>query len=76
MSRPFAPTWFNAGGKFVLGADAKGAVNAIRHDLQMSRAYFDKLPQRLREHLTCRVVPTLEPIHQAHQIEGLVMGAA
>ena len=60
----------------VVGADAMGAKNAIRHDLQFSRAYFDKLPARVRDHVTCRVVPALEPIFQAHQIDGLEMGAA
>jgi hypothetical protein len=30
----------------------------------------------VRRHLTCRVVDVLEPIQQAHTIEGLVMGEA
>jgi hypothetical protein len=30
----------------------------------------------VRQHLTCRVVNRLEPIVQAHTIEGLVMGEA
>ena len=58
----------------VLGADAPDATNAIRHDLQMSRAYHDSLPPAVREHLSCRVVERLEPIQQAHTIEGLKMG--
>ena len=60
----------------VFGIDAKGAINAERHDLQFSRAYYDELPARVREHVTGRVIPTLEPIFQAHQIDGLVEGAA
>ena len=60
----------------VLGVDAPGAINAERHDLQFSRAYYETLPETLRGHLTCRVVDRLEPIVQAHSIEGLMMGEA
>ena len=60
----------------VLGVDAPGANNAERHDLQVTHAYYDRLPQRVRDHLTCRVVDRLEPIVQAHTIEGLMMGEA
>ena len=60
----------------VLGVDAPGAGNAERHDLQFTRPYYDALPEDLRQHMTCRVVPALEPIVQAHTIEGLVMGDA
>jgi hypothetical protein len=58
----------------VVGADAPDATNAIKHDLQVSRAYFDRLPQGVRAHLNSRVVEQLEPIYQAHTIEGLKMG--
>jgi hypothetical protein len=58
----------------VLGVDAPDARNAERHDLQFSSAYYAGLPERVRPHLTCRVVDRLEPIVQAHTIEGLVMG--
>ena len=60
----------------VLGVDAPGAGNAERHDLQVTRAYNVSLPADLRHHMTCRVVDKLEPIVQAHTIEGLVMGEA
>jgi ectoine hydroxylase-related dioxygenase (phytanoyl-CoA dioxygenase family) len=60
----------------VLGVDAPDARNAERHDLQFTRAYHDALPETLRRHLTCRVVDRLEPIVQAHSIEGLMMGEA
>lgn len=60
----------------VLGVDAPGAINAERHDLQFSRAYYETLPEPVRQHLTCRVVEHLEPIVQAHTIEGLMMGEA
>lgn len=60
----------------VLGVDAPGAINAERHDLQFTRPYYDALPDSLKRHLTCRIVDTLQPIVQAHTIEGLVMGAA
>jgi len=60
----------------VLGVDAPGACNAERHDLQFSRAYYTTLPELVRQHVTCRVVEQLEPIVQAHSIEGLMMGEA
>jgi hypothetical protein len=60
----------------VLGADAPDARNAERHDLQVTRAYHDSLPEAVRAHLTCRIVEQLEPIVQAHTIEGLMMGEA
>lgn len=60
----------------VLGVDAPDARNAERHDFQLTRSYYDALPEDLKSHLTCRVVDKLERIVQAHTIEGLVMGAA
>jgi hypothetical protein len=59
---------------FVLGVDAPDARNAERHDLQVTRSYYEQLPLQARQHLTCRVVESLEAIFQAHTIEGLVMG--
>jgi len=60
----------------VLGVDAPGANNAERHDLQLSRTYYEALPEAVRQHITCRVVEKLEPIVQGHTIEGLMMGDA
>jgi hypothetical protein len=60
----------------VLGVDAPGANNAERHDLQITRTFWDTLPESLQQHLTCRIVDDLEPIFQAHSIEGLMMGDA
>jgi hypothetical protein len=58
----------------VVGVDAPGAGNAERHDLQMTRGYWESLPEAARAHLPARVVDALEPIVQEHTIEGLVMG--
>src|SRR5436190_8571040 len=60
----------------VLGVDAPDARNAERHDLQVTRAFSETLPDDVRQHLTYRLVDRLEPIVQAHTIEGLVMGEA
>lgn len=60
----------------VLGVDAPGAINAERHDLQVTRGFYESLPDFVKQHLTCRVVDKLEPIVQAHTIEGLMMGEA
>ncbi|MGZ8318794.1 MAG: phytanoyl-CoA dioxygenase family protein [Telluria sp.] len=59
---------------FVLGVDAPDGTNADKHDLQVTRAYYDSLPEGVRRHLAGRVVDTLEPIVQGHAIEGLKMG--
>jgi hypothetical protein len=59
---------------FVLGVDAPDGRNADKHDLQLTRAYYEGLPEEVRRHLTCRVVDSLAPIAQAHTIEGLRMG--
>lgn len=60
----------------VLGVDGPGANNAERHDLQITHGYNATLPDNLKQHLTCRLVEKLEPIVQAHTIEGLMMGEA
>lgn len=60
----------------VVGADSPEATNAIKHDLQLSRAFHDSLAPEVARHIHCRVVDELEPIHQAHTIEGLRMGVS
>jgi hypothetical protein len=60
----------------VLGVDAPGAINAERHDLQVTHKFFKRMPDYLKEHLTYRLVDELEPIFQAHTIEQLMMGEA
>ncbi len=60
----------------VLGVDSPTANNAEHHDLQITRRFFETLPQQVRDHLTYRLVDALEPIHQLHQIETLMMGEA
>jgi hypothetical protein len=58
----------------VLGVDAPGAGNDAHHDPAVTRDYWDSLPQRVRDHLSCPIVDELTPITQKHDIEGLVMG--
>ncbi|MBA2314515.1 MAG: phytanoyl-CoA dioxygenase, partial [Chloroflexi bacterium] len=58
----------------VLGVDTRRAEHSDKHDLVVTRGYFDALPDSLRAHLRCRVADTLEPLAQKHDIEGLVMG--
>ena len=59
----------------VLGVDAPGAGHEELHDLQVTQAFWDTVPEDTKRHLACRVVEQLEPIVQKHDIEGLVMGA-
>ncbi|TMJ12075.1 MAG: phytanoyl-CoA dioxygenase, partial [Alphaproteobacteria bacterium] len=56
----------------VVGADAPDATNAGHHDLQATQAWLDSVPARVRDHLTYRVVPSLDPVLQHHVIEGLL----
>lgn len=56
----------------VVGVDAPDATNAGHHDLQVTRAFCDSLPLRVRDHLTCRVTDELTPIIQHHVIDGLL----
>jgi hypothetical protein len=59
---------------FVLGVDAPDARNAEKHDLQVTRDFFETLSAQVKKHLSCRIVDNLESITQAHTIEGLVVG--
>ena len=56
----------------VVAADAPDGTNANHHDLQVTRAYLDSLPPRVRDHLTYRVTDELEAVIQHHVIEGLL----
>ena len=56
----------------VVGVDAPDAINAHHHDLQVTEAYWHALPDRVRDHLTCRKVAAIEMIVQNHVIEGLL----
>jgi hypothetical protein len=60
----------------VLGVDAPGAGNDGKHDMAVTRSYWETLPESVRAHLHCPVVDELVPITQKHTIEGLVMGDA
>jgi hypothetical protein len=60
----------------VVGVDAPDATNAHHHDLQVTQRYLDSLPVRVRDHLTYRIVERLEPIVQAHTIQGLLEPAS
>jgi Phytanoyl-CoA dioxygenase (PhyH) len=60
----------------VVGVDAPGAGHDAFHDMAMTRAYYEAIPEDVRRTLLGRVVDELEPIVQQHTIEGLVMGEA
>ncbi|PSJ36473.1 phytanoyl-CoA dioxygenase family protein [Allosphingosinicella deserti] len=59
----------------VVGVDAPDATNAAHHDLQVTPACLERLPARVREHLTYRVVDRLETVVQNHVIDGLLKPA-
>lgn len=56
----------------VVGVDAPDATNANHHDLQVTSAYHEALPPRVKDHLICRLVERLETVVQHHVIEGLL----
>ena len=58
----------------VLGVDADGDHDE-RHDMTVTRGFWETLPAALRQHLHARIVDELTPLQQRHTIEGLVMGA-
>jgi hypothetical protein len=60
----------------VLGVDAPGAGHAALHDVMVTREYFEAMPDMVRQHLVCRVVESLVPVSQKHEIEGLVSEGA
>jgi hypothetical protein len=59
----------------VLGVDAPGAGHSALHDMMVTPAFYEAIPESARRHLVCRVVDELVPVTQKHDIEGLVMGA-
>jgi hypothetical protein len=58
----------------ILGVVAPHVANHEEHDLEISRRYWEALPDAVRRHLFARVVDEVQPIVQHHDIEGLVMG--
>jgi hypothetical protein len=58
----------------VLGVDAPGAGNGDKHDMAVTKHFWETLPESVRAHLKCPIVDELTPITQKHDIEGLVMG--
>lgn len=59
----------------VLGVDAPGHDHTARHDMMVTRPFYESIPESARRRLVCRVVDELVPVSQKHDIEGLVMGA-
>jgi hypothetical protein len=60
----------------VFGLEAPGGETVVEHAPRVTQAFYDSLPQVVRDHLHCPVVDELTPIVQKHTIEGLVMGDA
>jgi hypothetical protein len=58
----------------VLGVDSPRESHGDKHDMQVTRAFFDTIPEELRRHLATKVVDELLPVSSKHDIEGLIMG--
>jgi hypothetical protein len=56
----------------IVGVVAADCTSAERHQLQVTQAYLDGLPARVRDHLFATVVEQCGPIAQGHMIEGLL----
>lgn len=59
----------------ILGVDGDTEVDE-RHDMTVTRTFWESLDPVLQDHLHARVVDRLTPLRQRHTIEGLVMGAS
>jgi hypothetical protein len=59
----------------VVAADGPEGNNHTRHDLQLTKAFAASLSEEVLRHIHHRIVDTLEPIIQVHDIEGLRMGS-
>jgi hypothetical protein len=59
----------------IYGVDSPSDAHSDRHDMMVTREFYERLPGVVRQHLVCRVVDELVPVTQKHDIEGLVMGA-
>lgn len=59
----------------ILGVDGD-VEHDERHDMTVTRPFWESLDGTLRDHLHARVVDELTPLTQHHTIEGLVMGVA
>jgi ectoine hydroxylase-related dioxygenase (phytanoyl-CoA dioxygenase family) len=57
----------------ILGVDGPEEHDA-RHDMTVTRDFWETLQPDLRHHLHARVVDELTPLAQRHTIEGLAMG--
>jgi hypothetical protein len=57
----------------VVASSVSPAETAV-HDLQLTCAYHDSLPDRVRQHLRFTVVHKLELVVQKHDIQRLMMG--
>lgn len=56
----------------VIGVDAPDATNAAHHDLQMTQAFADALPDVLKGRFSGRIVDEISPVRQKHVIDGLI----
>lgn len=56
----------------VIGVDAPDATNSAHHDLQMTQAFADALPDVLKGRFSGRIVDEISPVRQKHVIEGLI----
>jgi hypothetical protein len=56
----------------IFGVVAADVTDAERHQLQVTRAYFESLPQAVTDHLFCTMVDSAGPLEQRHMIEGLL----
>ena len=56
----------------VIGVDGPGATNAAHHDLQMTAAFADSLPDTLAGQFNGRMVEHITAVRQNHVIEGLI----
>jgi hypothetical protein len=60
----------------VLGVVEPAVDTSGAHRIEVTRAFWEHLPEAVRTRLRCTVVDELRPIVQTHDIEGLMMGGS
>lgn len=56
----------------IVGVVAEDVINPNGHRLAITRAYLDRLPPSVREHLHYGLVDAAGPLRQTHMIDGLL----
>jgi len=63
-----------ARGVLILGVVSDEVDTSEVHDIVMTKAYYDRIPDHVRRHIRCPAIDELMPLVQKHDIERLELG--